>query len=79
MNTDPLVWVLTGGDDYALAATFPRDVQLPPAWTAIGVVTDGEGVFGSTAAAGRSAATNTSGDRRVCASTACAYTDPVVA
>ena len=24
LNVDPLVWVLTGGDDYALAATFPN-------------------------------------------------------
>ncbi|HSY15465.1 MAG TPA: thiamine-phosphate kinase [Jatrophihabitantaceae bacterium] len=44
LNTDPLVWVLTGGDDYALAATFPPDVALPDPWTAIGVVVEGEGV-----------------------------------
>ena len=44
LNVDPLVWVLTGGDDYALAATFPKDVDLPAAWRVVGSVTDGEGV-----------------------------------
>jgi thiamine-monophosphate kinase len=44
LNVDPLVWVLTGGDDYALVATFPRTVALPPAWTVIGTVAEGEGV-----------------------------------
>jgi thiamine-monophosphate kinase len=44
LNVDPLVWVLTGGDDYALAATFPRRVDLPDPWRAIGVVAEGEGV-----------------------------------
>ncbi|MEP6598198.1 MAG: thiamine-phosphate kinase [Actinomycetota bacterium] len=44
LNTDPLSWVLTGGDDYALAATFPAGVELPDPWTVIGAVTDGEGV-----------------------------------
>jgi thiamine-monophosphate kinase len=44
LNVDPLVWVLTGGDDYALAATFPQDVDLPDTWQAIGTVSDGEGV-----------------------------------
>jgi thiamine-monophosphate kinase len=44
LNVDPLVWVLTGGDDYALAATFPRGTQLPDTWRVIGAVTDGEGV-----------------------------------
>jgi thiamine-monophosphate kinase len=44
LNVDPLVWVLTGGDDYALAATFPRGTGLPGSWTAIGEVAEGEGV-----------------------------------
>jgi len=44
LNTDPLVWVFTGGDDYALIATFPRKTDLPAAWTVIGAVTEGEGV-----------------------------------
>ena len=29
LNVDPLIWVLTGGDDYALAATFPNGTELP--------------------------------------------------
>jgi thiamine-monophosphate kinase len=44
LNIDPLVWVLTGGDDYALAGTFPADVALPDTWRVIGTVTEGEGV-----------------------------------
>ncbi|MGH8961208.1 MAG: thiamine-phosphate kinase [Jatrophihabitantaceae bacterium] len=44
LNVDPLVWVLTGGDDYALAATFPRASDLPAEWTIIGAVVEGEGV-----------------------------------
>jgi thiamine-monophosphate kinase len=44
LNVDPLVWVLTGGDDYALAATFPAGTELPESWRPIGTVADGEGV-----------------------------------
>ena len=44
LNVDPLVWVLTGGEDYALAATFPAGTSLPDAWTQVGVVAEGEGV-----------------------------------
>ncbi|MGI8760487.1 MAG: thiamine-phosphate kinase [Jatrophihabitantaceae bacterium] len=44
LNVDPLVWVLTGGDDYALAATFGKDTQLSAAWSVIGAVVEGEGV-----------------------------------
>ena len=44
LNVDPLVWVFTGGDDYALAATFPKKTALPDAWTVIGEVAEGEGV-----------------------------------
>jgi thiamine-monophosphate kinase len=44
LNVDPLVWVLTGGDDYALAATFPRGVEVPDPWRVIGAVAEGEGV-----------------------------------
>jgi thiamine-monophosphate kinase len=44
LNVDPLIWVLTGGDDYALAATFPRGTDLPDPWLVIGAVTEGEGV-----------------------------------
>jgi thiamine-monophosphate kinase len=41
LNVDPLTWVLTGGDDYALVATFPRGTALPDEWTLIGSVTEG--------------------------------------
>jgi thiamine-monophosphate kinase len=44
LNVDPLVWVLAGGDDYALAATFPARTELPAPWEVIGVVVEGEGV-----------------------------------
>jgi thiamine-monophosphate kinase len=44
LNVDPLVWVVTGGDDYALAATFPNGTLLPDSWRVIGLVGDGEGV-----------------------------------
>lgn len=37
-NVDPLTWVLAGGDDHSLVATFPADVPLPAMFTAIGRV-----------------------------------------
>lgn len=44
LNVDPVVWMLTGGDDYALAGTFPDTVELPDSWEVIGTVAEGEGV-----------------------------------
>ena len=44
LNVDPLVWVLTGGEDYSLVATFPANTRLPDTWTVIGQVAEGEGV-----------------------------------
>jgi thiamine-monophosphate kinase len=44
LNVDPLIWVMTGGDDYALVATFPPRTELPEAWTVIGQVAEGAGV-----------------------------------
>lgn len=44
LNVDPLSWVLTGGDDYALVATFPAGTAPPPNWTTIGAVVEGDGV-----------------------------------
>jgi thiamine-monophosphate kinase len=38
IGTDPLSFVLTGGDDYALAATFPPSVRLPAPWRVVGRV-----------------------------------------
>ncbi|MBM0278862.1 thiamine-phosphate kinase [Micromonospora sp. STR1s_6] len=44
LGVDPYTWILAGGEDHALAATFPPAVALPPDWRAIGVVTEGDGV-----------------------------------
>jgi thiamine-monophosphate kinase len=44
LNADPMAWLLAGGEDYALVATFPPDVDLPMAWSVIGRVTEGAGV-----------------------------------
>lgn len=44
LGVDPLTFVLTGGDDYALVATFSAQTELPKEWTRIGVVTPGPGV-----------------------------------
>ncbi len=38
-------WALGGGEDHVLAATFPPDAEPPPAWTAIGGVMAGNGVW----------------------------------
>ncbi|MBV9206517.1 MAG: thiamine-phosphate kinase [Actinobacteria bacterium] len=43
-GADALAWVLTGGEDHSLAATFPPAVRLPPRWTVIGAVRAGHGV-----------------------------------
>lgn len=42
LGADPLHWLLTGGEDHALAATFPADAALPEGWTVIGTVAAGE-------------------------------------
>ncbi|GAA1032305.1 MULTISPECIES: thiamine-phosphate kinase [Amycolatopsis] len=45
LGADPLQWVLTGGEDHALVATFPPFDDLPEGWRKIGVVTmPGSGV-----------------------------------
>ncbi len=44
LGVDPYAWVLAGGDDHALAATFPPHVGLPATWRRIGVVRAGAGV-----------------------------------
>ncbi|MFE7194135.1 thiamine-phosphate kinase [Kitasatospora sp. NPDC057541] len=38
VGVDPLVWVLSGGEDHAIVATFPRGVQLPARWRVVGEV-----------------------------------------
>ena len=38
LGADPRHWLLTGGDDHALAATFPRGSLLPFGWVRVGTV-----------------------------------------
>ncbi|MCQ1950598.1 thiamine-phosphate kinase [Arthrobacter sp. zg-Y859] len=50
LGADPLAWVLGGGEDHGLLATFPPDAVLPEGFVRIGEVTDGAGVtFGGEA------------------------------
>ena len=44
LGADPMGFILGGGDDHALAATFPAGSALPEGWTVIGTVAEGEGV-----------------------------------
>ena len=44
LGVDPYLWILTGGDDHALAATFPPDAALPPGFRVVGSVHEGTGV-----------------------------------
>jgi thiamine-monophosphate kinase len=40
LSVDPLKFVLTGGDDYSLVATFPAGTKLAEQWREIGRVLD---------------------------------------
>jgi len=42
LGEDPLAWVLTGGEDHALLATFPPDAALPAGWVVVGTVAEGK-------------------------------------
>jgi len=44
LGVDPYDWILTGGDDHPLVATFPRGVPLADDWRTIGEVYEGSGV-----------------------------------
>jgi thiamine-monophosphate kinase len=44
LTVDPLTWILAGGDDHALAATFPGHAHLTDEWHVIGRVQDGAGL-----------------------------------
>jgi len=44
LGKDPMSWLLTGGDDHALVATFPAGTDLPSPWQPIGTVAEGSGV-----------------------------------
>lgn len=37
-NVDPMTWVLSGGDDHCLLATFPPDVEIPETFEVLGKV-----------------------------------------
>ncbi len=39
-GADPMSFILGGGDDHSLLATFPADTPLPEGWTAVGRVLD---------------------------------------
>jgi thiamine-monophosphate kinase len=41
LGVDPMEWVLAGGEDHALAATFPADSVLPAGFVVIGAVVEG--------------------------------------
>lgn len=44
LGADPRHWVLTGGEDHALAATFPDPAVVPEDWVTVGTVTRGHTV-----------------------------------
>ncbi len=44
LGADARHWVLTGGEDHALAATFPDPAGVPEGWVTIGTVTRGSAV-----------------------------------
>jgi len=45
LGADWLDWALTGGEDHALAATFPPGTALPEGWTVVGAAARGSGVL----------------------------------
>ena len=45
LGTDWREWALQGGEDHALAATFPVMAKVPQSWTVIGQVRRGAGVL----------------------------------
>lgn len=44
LGADPLQFILGGGDDHALLATFPDVASVPAGWQVVGEVLEGEGV-----------------------------------
>jgi len=44
-RAEALRWMLTGGEDHSLAATFPPGLTLPDGWAVIGEVRPGRGVL----------------------------------
>jgi thiamine-monophosphate kinase len=45
LGTDWRQWALGGGEDHALAATFPEEATLPHGWTVIGSARSGAGIL----------------------------------
>ena len=58
-RTDGTGWMLTGGEDHALAATFPPGLALPAHWTVIGTVAAPGGAAPGGAAPGEAGAVGT--------------------
>jgi thiamine-monophosphate kinase len=44
LGDDPLQFILGGGDDHALLATFADVASVPAGWSVIGSVAEGQGV-----------------------------------
>jgi thiamine-monophosphate kinase len=44
LGADPITFILTGGDDHALLATFPDEASVPDGWRVVGECRAGEGV-----------------------------------
>jgi len=44
LGADPMQFILGGGDDHALLATFPSAKKVPSGWTVVGTVAAGQGV-----------------------------------
>jgi thiamine-monophosphate kinase len=44
LGDDPLQFILGGGDDHALLATFPDVASVPTGWAVVGAVAEGSGV-----------------------------------
>lgn len=45
LGVDPVRWLLDGGEDHALIASFPAGVELPDPWRTLGRVVRGRGVY----------------------------------
>jgi len=44
LGVDPYTWILAGGEDHPIVATFPPGTPLPEEWLVIGRIMDGAGV-----------------------------------
>jgi thiamine-monophosphate kinase len=53
LGADPRHWLLTGGDDHALAATFPAEALLPFGWVRVGTVEAADGADAAVLVDGR--------------------------